>query len=111
MNDPVIECIDLHKTYHLGKTTVEALRGLTMQINRGEFVAIIGVSGSGKSTLMHLIGALDTPDCGVVSIDGENLSDHKSARFKFTKRISRMKELGRVPGHCLRSSLSEAERF
>jgi putative ABC transport system ATP-binding protein len=81
MNDPVIECTDLYKTFHLGKTSVKALKGLSMKINRGEFVGIIGVSGSGKSTLMHLIGALDTPNKGMVKINGENISEISGRRL------------------------------
>jgi putative ABC transport system ATP-binding protein len=67
---PVVSAQHLTKTYQLGEHAVHALRDVTFQIHRGEFVAIMGPSGSGKSTLMNLIGALDTPTSGDLSIDG-----------------------------------------
>jgi len=67
---PVISARHLTKTYQLGEHTVNALRDVSFDIKRGEFVAIMGPSGSGKSTLMNLIGALDTPTSGELAIDG-----------------------------------------
>ena len=67
---PVVSAQHLTKTYQLGEFEVHALRDVSFQIHRGEFVAIMGPSGSGKSTLMNLIGALDTPSSGDLSIDG-----------------------------------------
>jgi putative ABC transport system ATP-binding protein len=67
---PVVSAQHLTKTYQLGEFDVHALRDVSFQIHRGEFVAIMGPSGSGKSTLMNLIGALDTPTSGDLSIDG-----------------------------------------
>jgi len=65
---------DLWKTYKLDKTEVHALRGLNIAVDRGEFVSIMGPSGSGKSTLLNMIGGLDTPTKGDLSIDGKKTS-------------------------------------
>jgi lipoprotein-releasing system ATP-binding protein len=69
-----LECRDLRKAYDEGPQILEVLKGVDVQIRRGERVAIIGASGSGKSTLLNLLGGLDTPSSGSVSIDGEAIS-------------------------------------
>jgi len=74
MSNVVIKCAKLHKEFKLGKVSIEALRGLDLEIKKGEFAAIVGVSGCGKSTLMHLMGALDTPTSGNVRIENKELS-------------------------------------
>ena len=73
-NNTVILTRDLKKDYELGAETVHALRGVDMQIDRNEFVAIMGPSGSGKSTLLNLIGCLDTPTSGQYWLGGEEVS-------------------------------------
>jgi putative ABC transport system ATP-binding protein len=71
----LIETSDLWKTYLMGSEEIHALRGVSVQIERGEFVAIMGPSGSGKSTLMNLIGCLDTPSRGTYLLNGKRVSD------------------------------------
>src|SRR6516164_6632631 len=69
----MMELQDVTKVYQQGRRTVEAVRGVSLQIGAGEFVAIMGPSGSGKSTLLHLLGALDTPTTGRVLFRGQDL--------------------------------------
>lgn len=73
----VIETRNITKVYKMGEVEVHALRGLSMRVNRGEVVAIMGPSGSGKSTLMNMIGCLDRPTTGEYFLDGERVSDLK----------------------------------
>ena len=70
----VVEASNLKKTYLLGKVPVEAIRGVNLRIEKGDFVAILGPSGSGKSTLLNLIGALDKPTSGTLLIDNVDVS-------------------------------------
>lgn len=75
MDEPVIIARDLKKVYKMGEMEVHALRGVNIQINRGEVVAIMGPSGSGKSTLMNTLGCLDQPTSGEYILDGETVAD------------------------------------
>jgi len=70
----VIELADIHKVYHTGEVDVHAVRGVSLQISPGEFVAVMGSSGSGKSTLMNMIGCLDRPTQGKYLLDGTDVS-------------------------------------
>jgi putative ABC transport system ATP-binding protein len=76
-NDVVVHVSDLIKTFQSGEVEVQALRSISLEIKRGEFVAIIGPSGSGKSTMMGIIGGLVTPEKGFVKIDGIDISSMK----------------------------------
>lgn len=77
MGDWVIEAKDLTKVYQMGEVEVHALRGLSIHVERGEAISIMGPSGSGKSTLMNIIGCLDRPTSGEYILDGERVSDLK----------------------------------
>ena len=88
MNDAVIDVREVTKTYVLGDVRVEALRGLTFGIARGEYVAIMGPSGSGKSTLMNVLGCLDRPTTGTYRLDGidvSQLDDNQLAEIRLKK--------------------------
>src|SRR5688572_20531882 len=74
MNDSLIEARNLHKTYVLGRRSLEVLRGVDLQVQRGELLALRGASGAGKSTLLHILGGLDTPDQGDISFAGRKLN-------------------------------------
>jgi len=85
MSEPILSARGLKKTYVIGKRTLEVLRGVDLEITRGDFVALRGASGTGKSTLLHLIGGLDMPNAGEIIYHGENLaafSEGKLTHFR-----------------------------
>jgi putative ABC transport system ATP-binding protein len=88
MSKTIIQIKGLRKDYHIGEVTVHALRGVDMEINEGEFVAVMGVSGSGKSTMLNILGCLDIPTKGDYFLDGVNiksLSKDELARLRNLK--------------------------
>jgi lipoprotein-releasing system ATP-binding protein len=88
MSEPLVIARDLRKTYKLGRRPVEVLRGVTLSVERGEFVALRGASGAGKSTLLHLIGGLDSADQGEMKVAGQpfhKMSASQLARFRTEK--------------------------
>ena len=88
MSEPIIKVEEIHKSYLMGKEAVPALRGITLNIDEGEFVCLMGPSGSGKTTLLNIVGGLDEPSRGHIAITGENLvslSENKLAQLRLDK--------------------------
>ena len=82
----IVEAVNLKKTYLLGKIPVEALRGVNLKVENGDFLAVLGPSGSGKSTLLNLIGALDKPTSGKMLIEGVDISTLNDNRLADLRR-------------------------
>src|SRR5205807_773953 len=88
-NGALVRLIDVHKVYHTGEMEVPAVRGVSLEIKRGEFVALMGASGSGKSTLMNILGCLDRPSSGsyflndadVSGLDRDRLADEPTGNL------------------------------
>jgi ABC-type lipoprotein export system ATPase subunit len=85
MSEPLLSAKNLHKTYTMGKRSLEVLRGVDVEMGRGDFLALRGASGAGKSTLLHLLGGLDSPNQGEIRLAGRdlaNLSRRELARVR-----------------------------
>ncbi|MDR1993139.1 MAG: ABC transporter ATP-binding protein [Nitrososphaerota archaeon] len=117
----MVEALNVKKTYMLGKVPVEALRGVNLRVEQGDFVSILGPSGSGKSTLLNLIGALDKPTSGTLRIDGvdigklndnqlANLRIHIGFVFQFFNLIPRLNARDNVELPMSISNIGKAER-
>ncbi len=117
----LVEAVDLKKTYMLGKVPVEAVRGVNMKVEAGDFVSILGPSGSGKSTMLNLIGALDKPTSGKLLIDGVDISKLNDNQltdlrrrigfvFQFFNLIPRLTALGNVELAMSIADVSKSER-
>lgn len=88
MSEPILSVRAATKTYTLGQRSLEVLRGVTLEVARGDFLALRGASGAGKSTLLHLFGGLDTPNAGEVRFDGRNLAqlgENEIAKLRNTR--------------------------
>ncbi len=118
---PVVEATNVKKTYMLGKVPVEALRGVSLRVETGDFVSILGPSGSGKSTMLNLIGALDKPTAGTLLIDGVDigtLNDNQLAElrlkigfvFQFFNLIPRLTARDNVELAMSIANMSKSER-
>lgn len=88
MTTPIIFVDNIHKSYLMGKEAVPALRGVSLEIQRGDFICLMGPSGSGKTTLLNIIGGLDEPSRGHITVEDENLvamSENNLARLRLQK--------------------------
>ena len=82
----ILETKNLQKVYGSGETAVHALRGVDLNVQRGEFIAVVGTSGSGKSTLLHMLGGLDRPTAGEVMVDGKSIFSLKDEALTIFRR-------------------------
>lgn len=82
----ILQAYDLKKTYGTGEACVHALDGVSLNVEKGEFVAIVGTSGSGKSTLLHMLGGLDRPSSGKVFVDGKDIFSLKDEELTIFRR-------------------------
>lgn len=119
---PLVELRNVSKIYHLGGEEIRALDDVTLDIESGEFISIIGPSGSGKSTLMHILGCLDSPSRGTINLDG-TMIHHASARelarirnakigfvFQFFNLLPKLNVLQNVELPMIYSGVSKRER-
>jgi putative ABC transport system ATP-binding protein len=115
MNDGTIISIHgLRKTFHLGDVDVHALRGINLEVARGEFLAIIGPSGSGKSTLFHVLGGLTPPTAGSVHLDGQDLmrmTDAQRTKLRKTKVGFVFQRYNLLPTLSVRDNISIASHI
>src|SRR6202167_4998957 len=109
-----IEARELRETYHIGKIEVEALRGISFSVQKGEFVSVVGPSGSGKSTLFYLLGGLTRADSGSVVLDGDDfaaLSDSERTRMRKRKIGFVFQKFNLLPTLDARSNIAIAQEI
>jgi putative ABC transport system ATP-binding protein len=109
-----IEARDLRKTYHVGKIEIEALRGISFTVEKGQFVSVVGPSGSGKSTLFYLLGGLTRADSGSVILDGDDfarLSDAERTRMRKHKIGFVFQKFNLLPTLDARSNIAIAQEI
>ena len=109
-----IEAKELRKTYHIGRIEVEALRGISFRVEKGEFVSVVGPSGSGKSTLFYLLGGLTRADSGSVVLDGDDfaaLSDSERTRMRKRKIGFVFQKFNLLPTLDARSNIAIAQQI
>ena len=94
MNEPLLEVINLCKSYGSGDQRIDVLDGISLDLHRGETIALLGASGAGKSTLMHIMGALDRPTSGTVRFSGTDIFSQNERR----KKWPRLEALATSPG-------------
>lgn len=82
-NKTLLRAADIHKTYTMGRSQINVLRGASLKVTQGEFLVIMGSSGSGKSTLLHILGALDIPDQGMVEFNGDNIFSKSNTQREY----------------------------
>ena len=112
--DAIIESIDVTKSYYAGNVEIPALRGVSLRIARGEFVAVCGPSGCGKSTLLHLLGGLSTPTSGRVLVEGEEVggaSDGRRAQIRRRKIGFVFQRFNLIPSLTARQNVEMALRI
>jgi ABC-type lipoprotein export system ATPase subunit len=119
MSEPLLHARALTKTYTMGKRLLQVLRGVDLDVDRGEFLALRGASGSGKSTLLHLIGGLDLPNTGEIFFNGQNLvefterqlTDFRNRRVGFIfQSYHLLPELDALENVCLPAQMARAAR-
>jgi putative ABC transport system ATP-binding protein len=120
---PAVRAVNLARTFEVGETTVEALRGVSLEVPRGQFVALVGPSGSGKSTFLNLVGGLDRPTGGELWVDGVELSaskekaltEHRRTRVGFVFQsfnlLPRLTAVENVALPLMFSGVSQRERL
>jgi putative ABC transport system ATP-binding protein len=114
VSEPILRTVDLRMVYHVGKVEVDALRGVSIDVERGEFVGIVGPSGCGKSTLLHVLGGLARPTAGRIVVDGvviSAVSDAERTRVRREKIGFVFQRFNLLPTLSVRGNLEIARQI